>query len=217
MELIAHRGCGAVWPENTLLAIRESAGQLPAVEVDVRRCGSGELVCMHDEVVDRTTDGTGAVGTFDIDSLRELRVDGTDASVPTLQAVLDAVPEDVTVQIELKEDDLGAAVIELVGDRPNVRLSSFSPAALEAVADAPLPSGYLFREAADALAEAADLGCANVHPHWRRCVNTDIVDRAHDRGYGVIAWGAKSNAEAVAAAATAGVDGITVDRPDLEP
>ena len=215
MELIGHRGCGAIWPENTVRAVRRTARVLPAVEIDVRRCGSGELVCLHDETVDRTTDGTGPVGEFGLERLQQLRVANSDAVIPTLEMVLDVVPEETTVQIELKEEGIGADVLDLVTNRETVRLSSFSMAALEEVADGLVPFGYLFRDESGAVEAAAALGCATVHPHWRRCVETDIVDRAHDRGFDVIAWGAKTDPDAVRAAAAAGVDGITVDRPDL--
>lgn len=62
MELVAHRGCAWPQPENTLRAIHDAGSRLPAVEFDVRRCGTGELVVFHDEKVDRVTDQTGLVG-----------------------------------------------------------------------------------------------------------------------------------------------------------
>ena len=61
MRLIAHRGFAAVHPENTVRAVRAAARVADAVEVDVRRCATGELVVIHDATVDRVTDGTGPV------------------------------------------------------------------------------------------------------------------------------------------------------------
>jgi len=49
MQVIGHRGCADVYPENTVRAVTRAANFLDAVEVDVRRCGSGELVVFHDE------------------------------------------------------------------------------------------------------------------------------------------------------------------------
>ena len=53
MRLIAHRGFAGVNPENTLQAVEAAAGVADAIEVDVRRCESGDLVVIHDETVDR--------------------------------------------------------------------------------------------------------------------------------------------------------------------
>ena len=216
MELIAHRGCAAVFPENTVMAARASATRLPAVEIDIRRCATGELVCIHDATVDRVTDGTGRVVDLSFAEIAELEVRESDASIPTLTAVLAVVPERITLQLELKEPGLGDDVLEAVDGRSNVRLSSFDLEALRDVRDGPLPSGYLFDEdPSQSLDLAEDVGCTNVHPHWRTCAESSIVQNAHDRGFSVYAWGAKSDPSAVSAAREAGVDGITVDRPDL--
>ena len=62
MRIIGHRGASGYAPENTLeafeLAIRQGVSM---IELDVHRCATGELVVIHDERVDRTTDGTGLV------------------------------------------------------------------------------------------------------------------------------------------------------------
>ena len=215
MERIAHRGCGGVYPENTVRAVRRSADRLPAVEVDVRRCASGELVCCHDPTVDRVTDGSGRVAELALAELHELDVQGSGEPIPTLADVVVAVPEPVTLQIELKEPGLGPDVLRSARSHRRVRLSSFLPAALREVSDSARPTGLLFEGEPDAnLALALELGCSNVHPHWRTCVETDVVERARERGLGVLAWGAKSSRTAVDAAREAGADGVTVDRPD---
>ena len=72
-EVVAHRG-GRVWaPENTLAAFRKSV-ELGAdgIELDIHRCKTGELIVIHDETVDRTTDGTGFVKDMTLPQLREL-------------------------------------------------------------------------------------------------------------------------------------------------
>ena len=217
MEPIAHRGCADAYPENTVRAVRESAERLPAVGVDVRRCASGELVAFHDERVDRITGGEGRVADLSLSELRDLRVEGSDEAIPRLERVLDAVPSGTTFQIELKETGVAGGVAALAGSVENdVRLSSFRAEALREVPAGAPPTGYLFRGDPDAKPETVtDLDCANVHPHWQTCAETDVVDRARDRGFGAFAWGAGSDPDAVAVARAAGVDGITVDRPDV--
>lgn len=216
VDRIAHRGCGAVYPENTVRAARRAASRLPAVEVDVRRCGSGELVCVHDERVDRVTDGSGPVAEFSLAELRSFEVEGSGEPIPTLADVVSAVPEETTLQIELKEPGIGADVVTHVRSVPGVRLSSFLPEALREARDSGVPTGYLFDDdPEESRALAVEVGCSNVHPHWRTCAETDVVEHARERGLGVYAWGVGADQETFEAARRAGVDGATVDRPDL--
>lgn len=219
MDLIGHRGCGAQYPENTVYAVRQSARYLDTVELDVRRCASGELVVFHDETVDRVTDGEGAVADLAYDDLRDLEVLDSGESIPTLDDALAALPADVTAQLELKETGLAADARECTAAHDAaVRLSSFHPDALREAAatgwDA--PRGLLFETDPLAnVARAADLGCEYVHPHFDLCLDTDVVETAHAAGMGVIAWKAARTPEDVAALRDAGVDGVTADRWDI--
>ncbi|WP_123536746.1 glycerophosphodiester phosphodiesterase [Halosimplex salinum] len=227
MELVGHRGCADHGPENTARACAAAARRLPAVEVDLRRCGSGELVAAHDARVDGFTDGSGRVADLDLASLRELRVDGSEEPVATFGEILDAVPADVTLHVELKEPGLWADVRAALAERgePAVRLTSFSAPALAEIArsDWEPEVGWLFGDYPGAnLDLAAVLGCANVHPHARQCLDTDVVARAHDAGFGVYAWGLaeaagdpSNRAATVRALAERGVDGVTTDTWDL--
>jgi glycerophosphoryl diester phosphodiesterase len=219
MEIIGHRGCADQCPENTVAAVQRAGRYVDAVEVDVRRCGSGELVVFHDEHVDEVTDGTGRVADLTLAELRALDVAGSGEPVPRLGDVLDAVPPGVGAQLELKETGLAADVRELLTDHTvDVAISSFRPAALEAALDLDwsVPAGYLFAEApADNLRTAVELGCDAVHPHYDLCIETDVVERAHSRDLDVIAWKAAKTREEIATLRAAGVDGVTADRWDI--
>ena len=99
--IIGHRGAAGLEPENTLAAFREAVRLgVDGVELDVR-CVGEELVVFHDEDLDRTTDGHGAVAGADLQTLRRLDA-GHGERVPTLAEVLAAVPERVLVNVELK-------------------------------------------------------------------------------------------------------------------
>jgi len=74
MRLIAHRGFLSVNPENTVAAVEAAAAVADGIEIDVRRCGSGEPVVIHDETVDRVTDGRGAVDEHTVADLAALDV-----------------------------------------------------------------------------------------------------------------------------------------------
>jgi glycerophosphoryl diester phosphodiesterase len=197
MDLIAHRGCADEYPENTLHAVERASRRLPAVEMDVRRCRSGELVVFHDETVDRVTDGTGSVAELDRADLRELEVLDSGEGVPLLSKALAAVPPDVSVQVELKETGIAADAVAVVADADadvDARFTSFHPEALAEVreTDPHASLGYLF--GADVgvetgLETALDLDCEYLHPHAELCIETDVADRADAEGMDVIAWG----------------------------
>ncbi|GAB3677126.1 glycerophosphodiester phosphodiesterase [Halopiger thermotolerans] len=216
VEVIAHRGFAAERPENTLEAVRYAASQADGIEVDVRRCGSGELVCVHDETLERVTDGavTDAVGRLDWETLRSVSIGPSSARVPRLAEVLEAVPPDVRLNIELKERGLAPDLLGLLeGFDGTALVSSFDPTALWQVQSLTddVALAYVFGDDPDrGLETAADLECAAVHPSAGLCRETDIVDRAHERGFAVNAWTVESELEATRLA-LAGVDGVFSD------
>ncbi|NDJ76654.1 MAG: glycerophosphodiester phosphodiesterase, partial [Chloroflexi bacterium] len=120
--VIAHRGGAGLRPENTMLAY-EYAVELgvDVLEMDVHSTADGVLVMLHDDTVDRTTDGTGAVIDLTFEELQELDAAynftpdpdaetveypyrGTGVTIPTLEAVLEAFP-DTTLSIEIKQSE----------------------------------------------------------------------------------------------------------------
>ena len=219
MDLIGHRGCGDQYPENTVRAMRSTARHLPAVEMDVRRCGSGEVVVFHDETVDRVTDGAGRVADLGREELARLSVQGSGEAVPLLDEVLDALPRRTRVQVELKEHGLTADVLEaLESSTHDAVVSSFLPGALSAVhdADPTVPIGLRFNEDPETnLDLALDLGCSAVHPHYDLCRETDVVDDARAEDLRVVAWKAVESSAEVDAVRRTGVDGVTADRWDI--
>ncbi|MFB6151018.1 MAG: glycerophosphodiester phosphodiesterase [Haloarculaceae archaeon] len=214
MDCIAHRGFAGVNPENTLPAVRDAVERADAVEVDLRRCASGELVVHHDETVDRTTDGSGRVADHTAEELASLSVDGFDAGVPTFAAVLDAVPGDVTVHAELKERGLGEETAAMAREvDPRVVVSSFDPAALREV-DGP-PTAFITTEADGAIERATSLGCRGLHLRTD-AVTQSVVARAHEAGLVLNAWTVTSPEE-VGALVDCGVDGVATDFPSCCP
>ncbi|AEH36925.1 glycerophosphodiester phosphodiesterase [Halopiger xanaduensis] len=216
VDVIAHRGFAAERPENTLEAVRYAIPRADGIEVDVRRCGSGELVCVHDETLERLTDGavTDRVGRLDWERLQTVSIGSSDARVPQLADVLEAVPPDVRLNIELKERGLAPDLLGLLEEFDGRALvSSFDPTALwqvQSLTDG-VALAYIFGDDPDrGLERAADLECAAVHPSAGLCRETEIVDRAHDRGFAVNAWTVDSGLETARLALT-GVDGVFSD------
>lgn len=222
MRLIAHRGFASLYPENTLRAVEEAVALADEIEVDVRRCGSGELVVIHDETVDRVSDGTGAVADHSLAELRDLNVLGTGQGVPTLEAVLATVPPEIGVNVELKEPGLAEdAVRRARRADPQVTVSSFRAGALEDCRDADeaVPRAYLFdREPRRGVEVALDLDCSFVHP-GADCCDERLVGDAHAAGMSVNVWTVDSKSDA-RPLAEMGVDGVIADRwgvlPEVE-
>ena len=109
MSVIAHRGFGGLYPENTVDAVERAShgSDADAVEVDVMPTADGRVVAFHDETPARVTGVPGDLADRPIrdmpyDALRDLDVLGTGRGIPTLTDVLDAVPADVPVNIEFK-------------------------------------------------------------------------------------------------------------------
>lgn len=110
--VLAHRGCWGSAPEVSIAAIR-ACGPIgaDAVEIDVRLSRDGVLVLMHDETVDRMTDGTGAVADLSAAEIRALRLRAgaggpnaplTDEHVPTLEEALEAARGKIAVNLHLE-------------------------------------------------------------------------------------------------------------------
>ncbi|KAB1187819.1 MULTISPECIES: glycerophosphodiester phosphodiesterase family protein [Haloferax] len=216
MRVIGHRGCPALAPENTLAAFRAASDRLDWVELDVRRCGSSELVVFHDETLDRLTDATGPVADASLTELRDLRVDDSDESIPTLTEVFEALPESVAVNVELKESGLATDLVAVVADVPNeVLVSSFDVDALREVRETTdLPVALLIsHDWGDALHTADALGCVAIHPHYD-LLSAARVAEAHDAGFELNAWTVLDR-EIVERLREWGVDGVIVDDPEI--
>jgi glycerophosphoryl diester phosphodiesterase len=220
VELIAHRGFAAERAENTIPALERAAGLADVVEFDVRRCASGEPVVVHDATVDRVTGATGPVADFTAAELAAMDVLGSGAGIPTLAAVLEALPDDVTLFVELKETGIADAVLAELADREGRAVcSSFQPAALREVraADPSVTTAYIAGRLRDApVTTATELDADQIHVRARLAAHPRIRRAARRLGIGVYAWTARTRASALLLT-WLGVDGITSDRSDVLP
>lgn len=99
---VGHRGAAGYEPENTLLSFQK-AMELGAdmIELDVRACKSGELVAIHDDTVERTTDGKGNVKDKTLSELKGLNIE-KGQKISTLTEILDFLDRKIKVNVELK-------------------------------------------------------------------------------------------------------------------
>ncbi len=223
MRCIAHRGFAGANPENTIPAIRAAvAAGADAVEVDVRRCASGELVACHDPTVDRVTDTTGSISDLSLEELSAVNVKGSDAGIPAVSAILADLPAEVDLVAELKEAGLGHQLTTLMENVANrVLVSSFEPERFIGV-DRPrvlLCGGPTVAPTTDqlgaALQTATENGCVGIHLHWQWCSPT-VVEWVHDADLFIAAWTVRTPADLAWVQGT-GVDGVISDVPGLCP
>lgn len=190
--MVAHRGGGYLAPENTLAAIKVGAAQgYRMFECDAKLSADGEIFLLHDDTLERTSDGWGMAGEQPwsalalLDAGRWFSADFAGEPLPRLRDVAALCRElNLQINIEIKptpgcELETGAAVARAAlrwwegMDTP--LLSSFSVEALEAARDvAPdLPRGLLLHAwRDDALMLARDLGCRALH------LNHELLDQA---------------------------------------
>ncbi len=157
--LVGHRGAKAVAPENTMASFRRAwRDGADAIEMDVRLTADGAVVVIHDETVDRTTDGHGAVVEMSLEELRRLDAGSWFAPeyagerIPTLEEVVAWARGRIAMLVELKypnrrfRPDLVPAVLPLIEPMgEDVAVISFESAAIEQVRrEAPaLPAGVM--------------------------------------------------------------------------
>lgn len=118
MQIFAHRGASAYFPENTLVAF-EKAKEMGAtgIETDVQVTKDGVLVLIHDEKVDRTTDGVGYVKDFTYSEIQKLNagyyMKYSSCKIPTVEEALElAKNQNLVINFELKKSCLTFLNIE---------------------------------------------------------------------------------------------------------
>lgn len=108
--LMAHRGNRVRFPENTMAAFRQAVSDgADILETDLHLSSDNEFVCIHDSSVDRTLNGSGNVKDKSMNELKHLRAfrnDSalTDETIPALLELVEYLPQDVTLAMELKTD-----------------------------------------------------------------------------------------------------------------
>jgi glycerophosphoryl diester phosphodiesterase len=229
----AHRGARAHAPENTLAAFT-LAFELGAdgIECDVQCSRDGQLVIIHDDTVDRTTDGTGPVGEQCFAELRALNAGARfhwQQMIPTLDEVLELVARrDGELNLEIKGASIEEALATAEAAEPALRglgadqrahvlVSSFEHPAV-ALLKTRLPElrvallyGGEWRER-DLIAPARALGAEAIHPAVG-LVTPGLIQRAHEAGLRVNVWTANRRG-LIRRLIAWGVDGLFSDFPE---
>jgi glycerophosphoryl diester phosphodiesterase len=210
--LIGHRGAKASCPENTLQGIRFAAAcGVNAVEMDVRLSKDGTLVLMHDQAVDRTTNGTGRVEDISLVDLKKLDAGGE--PVPTLREAVELTCElGISAVVEMKEEGLEELVTEAV-DGAQVLITSFYHHSLREIkAISRLKTGIIISSLP---LYPVDLALwAEADAIFPKRVNANLIRKAHQRRIEVYPWtiNDRKSAEWLI---KLGSDGIVTDDPCL--
>jgi glycerophosphoryl diester phosphodiesterase len=211
--IIGHRGAAGLEPENTLRSFRRAVALgVDAVELDVY-AAHGELIVIHDDTLERTTNGNGPLAGIDWESLRALDA-GAGEAIPTLAEALAVLP--CAVNIELKGTGTAQPLAPYLSDRDSARVfvSSFRHDELATfqhlrpdVALAPLYSRR--PPVLDALPVSAPWA-VNVS---RRLATPPLIAAIRRAGYRCLVYTVNDPEEAHRLRA-AGVSGVFTDYPD---
>jgi len=215
MKLIGHRGFADSFPENTEIAFQNIPKDADMVELDLRRCRSGEIVVFHDGIVDAVTDSDGQVADYSATELENLNVHGSGQGVPTLANVLEIISPSVSLNLELKELGLAEDVVNAVRNWDSqVVISAANKKILHEVreVDPNIPIALIFAINPEKNLRAAEkLGCTHVQPHWGISLSTSIVEQAQEKDMDVFVWTINTDIGAQICR-DLGADGVISDR-----
>lgn len=221
--VIGHRGAKGHVAENTLPSIQKALDLgVDAIEIDVFKCASGELVVFHDDTLEQLTDAEGPIMEYTLEELKQVTVLGS-YEIPTLNEVLDLIDGRVLLNIELKGPETAAPTQQLLATYYNtsgwtpdkILISSFNWEELRHYRSVDTNAALAVlteNNPLDALTVAKALGAVAINPNYKS-LNDQIVSKLHQSGYKVYPWTVNSP-EAIATMKGFGVDGIITDFPE---
>ncbi len=222
MLKIGHRGAAGYEPENTLRSFKKALElNVDMIEFDVYICKSGEVVIMHDDKIDRTTNGTGFVFDKTLAELKSLDA-GKGEKIPTLEEALNIINCKVPINIELRGKHISKPVSDLIENYVNKKgwsynnffVSSFNHSELKYFhqLNDKIKIGYLINLPLFYINPAKKINAYSINPSLKY-VNKKLVDNAHKNGFKVFVWTVNEKKD-VEKMKILGVDGIFSDYPD---
>jgi glycerophosphoryl diester phosphodiesterase len=236
---IGHRGASGYEPENTLISFKKAIElNVDMIELDVHLTKDKEVIVLHDETLERTTNGEGDVRKKYLFEIKNYRTKEKQQEVPTLQEVIDEVKGRVEINIEIKLEDTAVEVMKIV-KRNNIEkdvvISSNHPKSLQVVKrmNSNVRTALLY------YATKTDLGLPILvffsriaFPYVRKLIfkrleiaqaeylnltyylaNKKFVTKLHELGYKVNVW-TVNEVEKMKELKQDGIDGIITNYPD---
>jgi len=221
IQIVAHRGFSGIYPENTLIAFKKAIELgVYFLEIDIRQTSDGEPVVMHDEKIDRTTDGTGYVRELTFSQLRKFDAGKwkgfSGEKIPHLEEVLELANDATGILIEIKECD-----VEKLGKFLNKRknrkfyVGSFHVEYVKKIREIipEIPTSFICGHIPTNLPELVSYGIRKLDIQFG-VLNADIVKTLVSSGFLVNSWTPDSK-EDLLLNINMGVQFITTNRPDI--
>ena len=236
-EIIAHRGASAYAPENTLAAFKKAIDLgATMLELDIHQTKDSQIVVVHDETINRTTNGKGKIKNLSLAEIKSLDAGSWFSSafagerIPTLQDVFDGMPDSITLLIELKAGSekypgIEKRVARIIRERKTehrVILKSFDDEVLfrlhHLAPDIPRLKiivtqffGIIIEHGLN-FGTVLDDSVQYLEHHWFGLTEGFIED-AHKKGFKVFAWDVDDK-DRMQGLIEKGIDGIETDHPN---
>lgn len=228
----AHRGASGYVPENTLAAFQMAADMgADGVELDIQLTKDDQIVVIHDETINRTSDGTGNVRDYTLEELRQFNFNKTKpevewADIPTMAEVFDLLkPTGLFVNIELKTGiyfypQIEEKILTLVkekGMEDRVCYSSFNHYSVKKMQElAPGATvGFLYEDGPiDMPGYGIKHGVQALHPALYNLQYEGFVEDCHEKGLLLNVW-TVNEAEDIERCCDLGVNAVITNYPDL--
>ncbi len=201
MNIWAHRGCSYIWPENTLQGFK-AACQYPitGIELDIQLTKDNRIVVIHDEKVDRTTNGSGDVRDYTLAELKKLRIETHPSiwgrkrytQIPTIEEVFKLLKpyckkKGLLINIELKNsvyryegmEDLILETVRKWGMQEYIVYSSFNAESVRLLKekDSSVKTGILATAVSVCLDYAEKYPVDALHPHINKIDVENLKER----------------------------------------
>jgi glycerophosphoryl diester phosphodiesterase len=226
MKVIGHRGVASLAPENTFagfdLALRLG---VDAIETDIQRTKDGKLVLFHDTRIERTTNGRGWLRRMAWEELRELDAGSwfhrqyAGERIPLLADFLQRYGSRIPIELEVKQAGIEQEVVGTVIEHKlleRITFTSFDFSTAARMKELALQAnvGFLTSDiSAKTITRMRNARVTQFCPKAQK-VTKALVDMWRAQGLYIRAWGVK-NVALMRQAISAGVDGMTVDFPDV--
>jgi len=220
---IGHRGAKGFEPENTLISFERALEMgVDGIELDVHMSCDGAIMVIHDDTIDRTTNGKGFVNSLSLQDLKSFRAE-KEQEIPTLSEVIDLVNRKCLINIELKGNGTAKPVLELIEyyvldknwNYSDFLISSFDWNALRDVRllDAKIPIGVLTQtDLKLAIAFSKFIKAETIHPYFHLLTKENTIEMQNEN-LKVFAW-TVNEIEDIQKIKTFDMDGIISDFPD---
>ena len=224
MIKMGHRGAAGYADENTLASFKKAIElKVDAIELDIRKCKTGELVVIHDEAVERTTNGKGLVAEKTLNEIKSLQTQNSE-KIPTLQEALNTIDKQTKVSIHLKEKGLSEQLFRLIEKYVTEQGWQYSDFIIESFSHKELSNFHNLNQNIELVLL---LNWTRIIPlkfvrkekisvlgTQFRSLSKRFVSKAHEENLKVLTWGANEQ-KSIDKVKNLGVDYIISDFPDL--